>query len=179
VQSTAVDLLITGFGPFLNIDDNPSSYLAENSGLPFRILPVTFAGVESFLAECQGMPPRRLLMLGVAAGRRKFTPELFGWNLNCDTADAAGVTQAGLIEPDGPFFRESTLWTKTQLIQLVLGGVTGLSGSPGHYLCNYALYRALGTLPGTKVGFLHVPGDQHMTREEMQQRFQTVLKELN
>lgn len=179
MQSTAVDLLITGFGPFLNIEDNPSSFLAENSGLPFRILPVTFAGVESFLAECQGTPPRRLLMLGVAAGRAKFTPELFGWNLNGDTPDAGEFAQPGLIEPDGSFFRESTLWNNSRLIQWVLDGITGLSGSPGHYLCNYALYRALGTLPGTKVGFLHVPGDQHMTREEMQQRFQTVLKELN
>jgi pyrrolidone-carboxylate peptidase len=113
-------------------------------------------------------------MLGVAANRAQLTPEIFGWNLNGPHADVDGIHREGEIEPDEPFYRTSTLWDPRTLSRWILAGVSGVSGSPGNYLCNYSLYRALGALPGTKVGFLHVPGDAHIEREVMLDKVKTI-----
>jgi len=176
--SSGVELLVTGFGPFAGIEDNPSSWLAERSGFPYEILPVSFRAVDEFLVRCMAAAPRKLLMLGVAAGRKQLTPEIFAWNHIGAAADVDGETRPGEIEDGEAFCRVSNLWQVPQLARWVLSGTCGLSGTPGNYLCNFCLYRALGMLPGTRIGFLHVPGDAHMDREQMQIHLSTILRDV-
>ena len=62
--------VVTGFGPFGTVADNPSARLAR--GAEFRILEVAYDAIDDALREIG--PVDRLLLMGVAAGR--FRPRL-------------------------------------------------------------------------------------------------------
>ena len=78
-------VLLSGFGPFLDIKDNPSEALvkslAEKFNLPFIILPVVFGEAFEILKNhCLQQSPDFILMFGVAATRSKINFERIGLN---------------------------------------------------------------------------------------------------
>jgi len=171
-------LFVTGFGPFGNIADNPSGWIAENLGLPHALIPVSWSAADEFI---QNFPQDRfdaLLLMGVAASRTELTPELFAWNIIGPNPDVDGIARPGLIDSDGPDRLPASLWTADQVADWDATGVTSFSLHPGTYLCNYIFYRALQRLPSVRVGFLHVPGDDHMDRETQLARVQTIIGSL-
>lgn len=143
-------ILITGFGPFGSVADDPSSRLAASSGLPHCILPVSYLRVEEELRTLE--PFDTLLMMGVAARRSRPTLELLARNRIGRSPDVDGMRGPSLIEPDGPPVMEATLGTGLSLPPGI-----GASLDAGDYLCNYVLWRALRLFPTAHVGFLHVP----------------------
>jgi pyrrolidone-carboxylate peptidase len=152
-----VQLLVTGFGPFLQTDVNPSAVLAEGCGHPFRILPVGYQAVAEFLESVAPSSFDVMLMLGVATKRAVLCPELVGRNRRGATPGVDGVALPGEIELGGPELVESSLW-----IGDVLSAVSALPGvevsrDAGDYLCNDIAYRAVRRFPDKRVGFLHVP----------------------
>jgi pyroglutamyl-peptidase len=149
--------LVTGFGPFGEVTDNPSARLAEGCGRPFQVLEVSYRAVDGFLEMVQPSSFDRLVMLGVAAGREWVTPELFARNRIGARKDVSGAGQAGEIEPGGPLLLEGNLWTPEALSGLLIKTQIEVSLNAGTYLCNYIYYRALSRFPDRNVGFLHVP----------------------
>lgn len=149
--------LVTGFGPFGTVTDNPSGRLAEGSGRPFQVLEVAYAAADAFLAAVDPEGFDTLLMLGVATSRDRITPELFARNWRGAAPDVRDVTLPGPIEDGQPLLIESTLWNAHLVAGLSVSPGLFASLDAGSYLCNYLSYRAIRLFPQKRVGFLHVP----------------------
>lgn len=149
-------VFVTGFGPFGEVTDNPSAFLAEHSGYPFKVMEVSYAAVDEELEKLAKENFDTLVMLGIAKDATELRLESLARNHVGETPDVRGVVAGpGAIDPDGPPQIHASLWTKDK----------GLRGRPtremsqdaGSYLCNYALYQALRKFPEKSVGFIHVP----------------------
>jgi pyroglutamyl-peptidase len=152
-------ILVTGFGSFPGVADNPTASLARAldgvsiDGVPVRasVLDVEFAQLSERLKELEALhQPDLILGLGVSGVAQKPTLELLGVNEVGEHADAAGEVPASL--GSGP--PELSVGLQYRAFQEVLGGVT--SRNAGRYVCNAWLYTALRDLK-TPALFLHVP----------------------
>ncbi len=150
--------LITGFGPFGHVQENPSALLAAGSGLEHVVLDVSYQAAEEFVSGLDSSGFDQLLMLGVATGRKYLSLELFARNRRAGQ-DVHGHEGGGVeIEPGAPLLLESTLWTPevaSRAVETHLDRVQ-VSMDAGAYLCNYISYLALRKFPSKRVGFLHV-----------------------
>lgn len=154
-------LLVTGFGPFPGITDNPSGRFAREidgarvAGVAIvgRVVPVEWGRAwPAIVAHLDALRPDALLMLGVARDRAQVEVELWGRNRNHPVPDAAdALPPEALISPDGPAARPSRL-----PVEALMGPGVGRSTDAGGYLCNHVLYRALESGPPC-CGFVHVP----------------------
>ncbi len=167
--------LVTGYGPFLDVTDNPSARLAQGCGRPHRVLEVSFEAAAAFVESLDPDSFDRLLMIGVAKGREHVTPELFARNQIGHTRDVRGEDRFGPIEAGGPMLREASLWRCEELCDLLLDRRMRVSMDAGRYLCNYVAYRALMRFPEKRVGFLHVPDPAQMALESQAEVLQRVL----
>ncbi|MEZ4428804.1 MAG: hypothetical protein R3A51_14075 [Nannocystaceae bacterium] len=157
-------LLVTGFGPFPGVDDNPSGALARS--LDGRTLGgVTIAGVwvptswraawPTIVAAVARCRPRALVMLGVASTRAAVAVERVAVNEAAARRDVDGaLPEAATILADAPARLTTTLPWST----LVGDGVVA-SDDAGRYLCNYVFFRALAELEVPVRGFVHMPTD--------------------
>ena len=164
--------LLTGFGPFPGVTDNPSGHLVEDLAarpptsiqLAATVLPVTFAGVPgalaAFLAGHEHERPVLLLSLGVHRGpgfrlerRARAAP-------TSDRLDQAGGGGEG-------FAAERERATDLDLDALArdlapaaarAGGVA-VSDDAGGYVCDWTYQHLLqhGERLGVPALFLHVP----------------------
>lgn len=162
--SDAPLLLITGFGPFPGVADNPSGrfaagidgHLIEGVRVAGRVIPVHWRDAWPHIeAHIEALRPDALLMLGVASERTRVEVELIGRNHTRPSLDAAGeLPDASEVVPGGP----SDLATRLPWSALT-GPDIGTSTDAGAYLCNQVLYRALHTAPERLpiCGFVHVP----------------------
>ncbi len=165
----AQHLLLTGFGPFLDVKENPSSTLAtaldgrmllvggRRVQVCSRILDVKYETVaaETLLAARQ-LNAIAVLGTGVARGAAAPRVERTGKAL-CDgvTPDAAGQTRSVL--GDVPTFQSDA----SAALADALG--VALSDDAGPYVCNAWLYGVLGGLAATgrpiPAAFLHVTAE--------------------
>lgn len=164
-------IVVTGFGPFEEVRENPSGLLAERlDGRPDplgrvvgRRLPVGFEAapraLDELLAEL-GRAPDALLLLGVHPGQGFRLEARAKASLRPGRPDALGVDAADLGRSEGP-----DLWSPLDLkalaVALLFGGAdpVAISDDAGGYVCE-ALYRhALerGEALGVPALFVHVP----------------------
>ena len=61
-------ILVTGFGSFGEVIENPSAALAASSGCSYEVLEVSFEAVDQFLERLDRGSFDKLLLLGVAQG---------------------------------------------------------------------------------------------------------------
>jgi pyroglutamyl-peptidase len=170
-------ILITGFGPFDSVVDNPSGRLAEHlgqEGLPgheliTEVLPVSFkqAG-ERIEALLRGGDFDLVLLLGVAGKEVAVRLEQYGRNLDqaripdCDGAQPQGLP----VRAGGPEVYACGIALDPLREALDGAGLrASLSESAGGYVCNHLYYIALHTLAEeachTRCLFVHVPPDEH------------------
>jgi pyrrolidone-carboxylate peptidase len=154
-----VGTLVTGFGPFGEIGENPSAWLAEHSEREHVVLDVSYAAVETWLES--GPEFDRLLMVGVSGRANGLNLELIGRNVTGKALDIDHVGGPAMIDGRDVPQLGSTLYHG--LTELPNG--IEFSHSAGDYLCNFSLFRALQSFPDRKVGFLHVPLFGVMERE--------------
>ena len=144
--------IVTGFGPFLDVHDNPSSTIAMEFGSCHELIEVSFRGVEKFLRSLSYKNFDALVMFGVAAGRSVATLETVAQNIVCDLPDATGEHwERKFINQKLPKFirqYDSQIVTDCNLVQ---------STNAGSYLCNFALFRALEFFPAKDIRFIHIP----------------------
>ncbi len=159
-------LLLTGFGPFGSIVDNPTERLArhfhgrtiEDRAITGVVLPTSFARATATLAPLLAEHDAAL-MLGVAETAEVLRLETVG--RNADDARMPDVDGAQPVGPiaDGP----STLPVTIEIERIAHGWdaariAYAVSDSAGAYVCNHTLYQALRAgRAGRRVGFIHVP----------------------
>jgi len=168
-------LLVTGFGPFGSIAENPSSELAQSCGLDFRIVEVSFRAVDEFveadLEDCDA-----LLAIGVKASAKKMTIETVARNDIGPTPDVLGEVQGpGPIDPRLPQNIAATLWSQELLCETE---DWTQSTSAGGYLCNYLFYSAASRCPGKRIGFLHVPTFETLQKIDQERILGLILRAL-
>ncbi len=168
--------LVTGFGPFGTVTDNPSGRLAETCGRPFHLLEVAYEAADAFIETLSPEGFDTLLMLGVATRRDRITPELFARNWRGEVADVRGQAESKPIEEGQPLLLESTLWNAHLLAQVEIGLGLFASMDAGSYLCNYLSYRALRHFKAKRVGFLHVPPFEKVPQARQAEVLAGVLK---
>ena len=167
---------MTGFGPFLNHDENPSQRLAESCGCRFEVLEVSFAAVDRFLESLDPSSFDSWLAIGLAGKSETMLVETVGHNRIGGEPDVRGeVHGPGKIDPAGHAMLASTLWPPELLGE---NDVRKPSADPGGYLCNYVLYRALQRFPDKRIGFLHVPKFEHIPFETQLDELRAVIEEL-
>jgi len=159
-------ILVTGFGPFEAVDDNPSETLARTLGerddVDAIVIPVTWDALDRFAEQIVERSWRSVVMLGVAVDRRRIGLERVALNLRqLDRADAAGAyAETESVVEDAPDAYFSTLPIHTMLDELSRAGhAVEHSLSAGAYLCNALFFRARHALAArsTPCGFVHVP----------------------
>ena len=153
---------ITGFGPFLEVIDNPSARLARAvdgmrvGGVPVRglVLPVSYGRAVPALTEAirdDGRPPMLVLGTGVARGTRRARLERTAWSERTGR-DVDGCEPAPQHRPQ----RRSARIDAPRLAEAL---DVDLSDDAGRYVCNAWLYDAVAAFPHAAVAFLHVPDD--------------------
>jgi pyroglutamyl-peptidase len=158
-----LSLLVTGFGPFLDVTDNPSAAIATSldgarvAGLTVhaRVLPVSFDRAAASLgAAIAELEPRSVLLLGVHRGdtwrlERRARPRITSEHPDVDAVQAPGRVL-------GPAERTTAIDVPGLARALGAGGhEVVISDDCGGYVCNSTYYSALGARPDAL--FVHVP----------------------
>jgi len=173
---TPMRVVVTGYGPFQGITDNPSAAMAQRlaeQGVPgaiveYKRLDVTTASVDKFMREMKSSPPDVILSLGRGSDAKIETqPE--NW-LTGHARDGAGhmlherridrdFSKHESIATDLPLAVISTSLGPNSEIKMSVGGTHDRSG----YLCNYLGYNLANTFGDAKdpqnhtaAGFMHI-----------------------
>jgi pyrrolidone-carboxylate peptidase len=186
---TPARVVVTGFGAFGTITDNPSATFAQKlaeSGVDgaiveYRGLPVTTEAVDKFTAEMKASHPDVILSLGASSHAQIETkPE--NWIGRHNPSDPPLKDGAGQIIKDGtvdgsvlpPKTEPGTLRTDlpVETIEKTLAPNSGIAVSTegthdrSGYLCNYLGYKLADTFGGsgqererTTAGFMHIASD--------------------
>ncbi|KMJ55450.1 peptidase C15 [Bacillus sp. LL01] len=170
-------LLLTGFEPFLDHADNPTRLLADTLDsemigeyvVKSAVLPVTFSeAAEVVVAKMKEYQPDAVMMLGLAAGRNRITPERVAINCSDGDVDNNGVRkQDEPIIADGPAAYFSTLPIRKYVDTLREAGIpAAISNTAGTYVCNNIMYQTLHYIEEKQLnapaGFVHVPASSQM-----------------
>jgi pyroglutamyl-peptidase len=182
---TPMRVIVTGYGPFQGITDNPSATKAQQIAeagvaggiVEYRRLDVTTGSVDRFISEMKASPPDVILSMGVG-GATQIETSSRNWLEGHEPDGTPRTDGAGQVIREGRIdvseSERKTLHTDlpTRAIQERLGpdsGV-GISTDETHdrsgYLCNYLGYRLADTFGGkgedrerTAAGFMHVAPD--------------------
>ena len=151
-------LLLTGFGPFPGVPENPTARLAkELHGGSFQGLQVVGADLEvcfeSIASQLNSLfekhQPEAILLLGVAVARDCIGLEGQAYNLReAGRPDARGKTYATPHPLVPTHSLNKALQTSIQRQELLAdlqkrGLPAELSEDPGRYLCNASFFHAL------------------------------------
>ena len=166
------DLLITGFGPFPRMTNNPSARLVralardgcwKRLGLRVKthVFTTGYQPVSREIRAAAAQPPRAVLMFGVSGRSRSVRIEKRAVNAVSRAAKDAG----GNRPPDSRLERcDGVIRTARAPVQAALHAMhrAGLSAeashSAGRYVCNAAYWQMLGNMPrDTQVLFVHIP----------------------
>jgi pyroglutamyl-peptidase len=167
-------VLVTGFGPFLSHDVNPSTDLALALGgrseggvelVALAPIPVAFGeAAEIVLREVARVGARGLVSLGLSARATTLRVERRAINrVTSVELDARGQSMLGEdIEPESLETLETSIDVEAFATVLrARGQGAETSTDAGGYVCNYLYYRALSACARTGVParalFVHVP----------------------
>lgn len=164
-------VLVTGFGPYAEEEDNPSGAIARRldgtrtGGVTFRgcELPVSSGQAPLLLrAAITDEPPDAVVLTGVTPARTRPALERVAIN----TADFPIPDVDGVVAVDDPIVEGGpAAYFSTLPIKAILGrwrecAIDGyVSNSAGTYLCNQLFYLARQATEGTptRCGLVHVP----------------------
>lgn len=168
-------ILLTGFGPFPGVTDNPSARLVETLAGASRIAPAdcelhaqvlpTEWGVVGTLVPhlLNSLQPHVTIHFGVSRLARSLCIERSAYNRIVPRVDAAGVLPARRkIHIDGPARLDSFVHAARLAATLRESGLPANSSAhAGSYLCNFLYYHSLSWAMshGTdaRVIFVHIP----------------------
>lgn len=169
-------VVVTGYGAFMGITDNPSSNMAQKLAqagvrggiVEYRRLDVTPAAVDAFIAEMKKSPPDVILSMGVTGGQSQVEerPEN---HLGAAEDGNGAQMQDRQVRAGGPAELKTDLPVET--IDWALKGfgaqrqVFTSKSDPNYapdrsaYLCNYLGYNLateFGGVDSTTAGFMHI-----------------------
>lgn len=165
------NVVVTGFGPYLEEPQNPSGAIAEaldqtvKNGVRIHglVLPVSARAVGGIINDAIiKIRPDVLLITGVTPGRAAVAVERAALNvMDFPIPDIDGeepVDEA--VVPGGPSAYFSTLPIKKIVKEWRKGGIPSyVSNSAGTYVCNQTFYlsRHMTELSNIKAGLIHIP----------------------
>lgn len=173
-------ILITGFGPFRDIEENPSGILAKDladswPGSECQILEVSWEVVANF-SRSDLSAWDAVLSLGVSAKTEQLLIEGVGRNVASPSPDVRGaVWGPGPLDASADFQLASSLW---QGAAPEPSDHWDWSGDAGGYLCNALLFQLLLHQPDKKVGFVHVPKFETMNQDLQKQTLAQIVQPL-
>lgn len=193
-----MELVLTGFGKFAGVEDNPTARLLRSplllsrlralpsvSLLDAQILEVSSLAVLRFLRAAEPLRQRgaTFVHLGVAASRSVVCLERFCYNACVfGAADEQGWAPLNVeIDPAAPL--EHRLASALPL-EDVLAAVeprfpqlVAMSDDPGRFLCNYIYYQNA-RRPGSRCFFCHVPPFEAIPEETQVEIVVAIVAEL-
>lgn len=160
-------ILVTGFQPFLGQPINPSALIAKKleqedpAGFKSLILPVQYQkGFEVLKDELlkSSIFPKKIILLGQAAGREKICLERVALNwIESAHADEAGVASSPReIIPGAPSSYIQKEWSFANTLCM---GQVKVSHSAGTYVCNELYFQMLHHFQKNQkdICFVHLP----------------------
>jgi pyroglutamyl-peptidase len=173
LKAPPLRILVTGFGRFPGVRDNPTALLLHALGkqrarlarlgiaLEGAMLPVAYVGVMRRLEELnETLKPDVILHFGLAARRKFISIETRALNrLSLLHSDAAGArAPCRAIIPGAPLAARSSFPARQIAAAMRRAGLKArLSANAGDYVCNETLYLSLSRSPARIAGFIHVP----------------------
>lgn len=148
-------VLITGFGPFPGVPDNPSAWLAAtlaeqrlpefDGELHMRVLSTEWRPTQLIPRLYEALQPHVMIHFGVDRRAKALRIERFAHNRAAPRADASGALPSGsLIHPEGADRHETQIPAVTLAAHLRRRGISAVaSRSAGSYLCNFLYYHSL------------------------------------
>lgn len=170
-------LLLTGFVPFLDNPINPTEEIVKRLDakvingyeIVTAVLPVDFNESEQQLKKAiTANQPDVIIMLGLAAGRFKITPERIAINIKDGEKDNKGYVPVDEpIDPNGKDGLFSTLPIRKMVEVLKENNLPAeISNTAGTYLCNNMMYVALQEAIKNNeaylAGFIHIPASHEL-----------------
>lgn len=164
-------VLLTGFGPFPGVAQNPSGRLAEslaaqspraNWALHGHVLPTEWAAVTDLTPQLHDdLQPHVMIHFGVSESAEAIRVERSAHNRALRRADAKGaLPTASAISADGQHRLDTRLPVNALAAHLrKRGHPANASRSCGRYLCNFLYYRSLewAAREDRDALFVHVP----------------------
>jgi len=192
-EDLTMSILVFGFEPFLEYDENPTRLLVDSlDSRTFQgervtgvVLSVDYERAGRSIAKAvEKEKPELAIGFGLAAGRKKITPEKIAVNYRfAEKADKAGRRMAGSpIDPLGPDGLFTNLPVEGLVASLNAQGVpASLSLSAGSYVCNNAMYVIVreAKARGFAGGFVHVPCHSEWIAKKKKQMPSLPLETLN
>lgn len=170
-------LLLTGFVPFLDNPINPTEEIVKRLDgekvngydIVTAVLPVDFnQSAELLKKNIEAANPDVVIMLGLAAGRSKITPERIAINVKDGAKDNEGYAPVDEpIDPDGADGLFTTLPVRKMVDRLKENRLPAqISNTAGTYLCNNMMYTALNEASKNNAsylsGFIHIPASHEL-----------------
>jgi len=163
-------VLLTGFGPFPGVAENPSGWLAEalaaqgstDCDIHKHVLPTEWDTVAALTPRLhETVQPRLMIHFGVSPAAKGLRIERSAHNRAGPRADARGALPATpAISPQGATRLDTALPVTALAAHLrSQGHAAAASRSCGRYLCNFLYYRSLewARANGGDALFVHVP----------------------
>ncbi len=167
-------VLLTGFGPFPGVAENPSAWLVEtlaeqppspeyDGELHARVLPTEWEATALMPRLYETLQPHVMIHFGLSERAKTFRIERSAHNRAALRADARGAMPSGrVIRPEGPDRFDTKLPAGALAAHLKSCGLAAVtSRSAGGYLCNFLYYHSLDWARRQKgarlVVFVHVP----------------------
>jgi pyroglutamyl-peptidase len=166
--------LLTGFGPFGQVVNNPSARIVEHFArvgapghvLTTQVLPVSYARAQQRVRDRLGAGRfDAALLLGVAVSEDRLRLEMLGRWQPGEGPDCDGRLASSTDRPPASHDQYSaTVDLELLLNDLISAGLPArLSDDAGRYVCNHTYYAALHAIAAqglpTRCLFLHVPAD--------------------
>lgn len=166
-------ILLTGFGPFSGVENNPSQRVVEalaantagNFDLITAVLPVDYEQADLQIRRLiRAHRPDIVLSVGVAAKRDAVRLERVALNLDdADLPDNAGLVRKGvsILEAAPPAYFSGLPLADLEAHLTQAGVSVRISNHAGAYLCNHVFFTAAHESeqlqPHPQVGFVHIP----------------------
>lgn len=174
-------IMVTGFGRFLEHEENPTKELLTILPSSIKGHPITKIELPVIYDECFNVlkgfigrdKPDIIVMLGLAGGRKAITPERIAINLKDSTIpDNVGNKPHNQVIVEGApiaYYSRLPLYKIIDRIQTKNIPAT-ISNSAGLFVCNNIMYHVLHYLDvnnlDTMAGFIHVPYMDEMNKPE-------------
>jgi pyroglutamyl-peptidase len=164
-------VLLTGFGPFPGVAENPSGWLAETLAgrknaqgvyLYRHVFPTDWDTVAALTPKLhQSLQPHVMIHFGVSPRAKTLRIERSAHNRAARRHDASGrLPRTPAISPAGAARLDTSLPVTAIAAHLrAQGHAASASASCGRYLCNFLYYRSLewAKAQGRDALFVHVP----------------------
>jgi pyroglutamyl-peptidase len=165
-------VLVTGFGPFPGVAENPSAWLAEtlaaepprlDAEFHARVVPTAWQAAELMPQLYDSLQPHVMIHFGVNQRATSFRIERFAHNRAASRRDAEGALPSRpVIRPEGPARFDTDLPAADLAAHLDACGFPAVASRfAGSYLCNYLYYHSLdwaGRQSDPRLAlFVHVP----------------------